>query len=96
METIHKTDAENAIKPIAARAYLLSAAGYFDEKSDEALPSPCISVCSMSDDGSHCQGCFRSIAEIRAWAGADTAQRWDIWAQLSRRAGIAFPPQIPV
>ena len=46
----------------------------------------------MTEDRSHCEGCFRTIPEIRAWAQADRAQRLDIWAQLSQRAGVAFPP----
>lgn len=82
----------DTIKPIAARASLLGAAGYFDQNSDEDVPSPCISVCRMNADRSHCEGCFRSIPEIRAWAGADAAQRLAIWAQLAARAGMAFPP----
>ncbi|EER61270.1 protein of unknown function DUF1289 [Acidovorax delafieldii 2AN] len=83
----------NATEGIAARARLLSAAGYFDENSDEVIPSPCISVCRMSDDRSHCEGCFRTIPEIRAWAQADSAERLAIWARLAQRAGIAFPPR---
>ena len=83
----------DAIKPIAARASLLFAAGYFDPNSDEDIPSPCISVCRMSADQGHCLGCFRSIPEIKAWAQADRARRLAIWAQLSERAGVPFPPQ---
>lgn len=83
----------SAIKPIAARAQLLCAAGYFDPDSDEAVPSPCISVCRMSADQTHCVGCFRTIPEIKGWAQAGAAQRLHIWAQLARRAGMAFPPQ---
>jgi predicted Fe-S protein YdhL (DUF1289 family) len=83
----------DTIKPIAARASLLRAAGYFDQNSDEGIPSPCISVCRMNAEGSHCEGCFRSIPEIRAWASADAAQRLAIWAQLAQRAGMAFPPE---
>ncbi len=82
----------DAIKPIAARASLLCAAGYFDQNSDEDIPSPCISVCRMSEDKSHCLGCFRSIPEIKAWAQADRAKRLAIWVQLSKRAGVPFPP----
>jgi uncharacterized protein len=82
------------LSPIAARAQLLAEAGYFAPNSDEAVPSPCISVCRMSTDQSHCEGCFRSIPEIRAWAGAEGAQRLAIWGQLSQRAGFAFPPTV--
>ena len=47
----------------------------------------------MDPDQSHCLGCFRSIPEIKAWAQADRARRLAIWAQLSQRAGIPFPPE---
>ncbi|WP_119965176.1 DUF1289 domain-containing protein [Simplicispira lacusdiani] len=82
----------SATEGIAARARLLGEAGYFDANSDEVIPSPCISVCRMSEDRSHCEGCFRTIPEIRAWAQADSAERLAIWARLAQRAGIAFPP----
>ena len=82
----------SAIEGIAARARLLGEAGYFDPNSDEVIPSPCISVCRMSEDRSHCVGCFRTIPEIRAWAQADRAERLAIWAALAQRAGMAFPP----
>ena len=82
----------SAIEGIAARARLLGEAGYFDPNSDEVIPSPCISVCRMSEDRSHCVGCFRTIPEIRAWAQADSAERLAIWAALAQGAGMAFPP----
>ena len=47
----------------------------------------------MSEDSSHCIGCFRSIPEIKAWSQADRAQRLAIWAQLSQRASVPFPPE---
>ena len=82
----------SAIEGIAARARLLGEAGYFDPNSDEVIPSPCISVCRMSEDRSHCVGCFRTIPEIRAWAQADSAERLAIWAALAQRSGMTFPP----
>ena len=82
----------NAINSIAARAILLGEAGFFDPNSDEGIPSPCISVCRMNAEGSLCEGCFRTIPEIRAWAQADSAERLAIWAALAQRAGMAFPP----
>ncbi len=82
----------SATESIAARARLLADAGYFDQNSDEVIPSPCISVCRMSEDRSHCEGCFRTIPEIRAWAQADSAGRLAIWAALAQRAGFDLPP----
>ncbi len=87
----------SAIKLLAIRADLIRTSGCFDLNSVETVPSPCISVCRMTEDRSHCEGCFRSIDEIRAWSGADTAQRLAIWARLAQRAGIVFPPAgVPV
>ncbi len=84
---------EETTKPIAVRASMLASAGYFDANSDEVIPSPCISVCRMAPDQSHCEGCFRTVAEIRAWASADSAARLAIWARLAQRAGFVFPPR---
>lgn len=83
----------NAIDLLAAKAIQLSAEGHFDHESAEPVPSPCISVCRMSPDRSHCEGCFRTLDEIRAWSRADGPQRRDIWAQLLGRAGIE--PAVP-
>ena len=55
---------------------------------DEPVPSPCISVCRMTPDRSHCEGCFRTIDEIRAWSKSDASQRLVIWNALLERAGI--------
>jgi len=45
----------------------------------------------MTPDRSHCEGCFRTLDEIRAWSRADAPQRRAIWAQLLQRAGIDWP-----
>ena len=81
----------SATESIAARALLMGDAGYFDLNSDEVVPSPCISVCRLTDDRTRCEGCFRTIDEIRAWSGADSAQRRAIWVTLLQRAGVALP-----
>jgi predicted Fe-S protein YdhL (DUF1289 family) len=43
----------------------------------------------MTPDRSHCEGCFRTIDEIRAWSKSDAPQRLAIWNALLERAGIA-------
>lgn len=85
----------SAIESIAARALLLGAGGYFDEDNPDGVPSPCISVCLLSADGTRCDGCFRTLDEIRAWSGASDPERRAIWARLAERAGFAFPPPSP-
>ena len=86
----------NATEAIAARARLLGAAGYFDQNSDEVVPSPCVSVCRMSADGDLCEGCFRSLDEIRRWSGLDTLARRVVWSRLLQRAGAPVPDTLPV
>ena len=83
----------NAIKQIADRACQISASGQFDSNA-EAVPSPCVNVCRMNAERSHCEGCFRSIDEIRAWSGADSAARRAIWARLLARAGVDLPKEL--
>ena len=76
-------------KSIAACADSASAGAELDLKP---VPSPCINVCRMTPDRSHCEGCFRTLDEIRAWSRADGGLRRGIWTQLLDRAGIPQPP----
>jgi len=80
----------NASELIAARACQISAGGHFDAENLEPVPSPCISVCRMSPDRSHCEGCFRTLDEIRIWSRADGTLRRAIWTALLQRAGISL------
>ena len=82
----------NAIDLLAARACQISAGGHFYAENLEPVPSPCISVCRMSEDRSHCLGCFRTLDEIRIWSQADNGVRRGIWVHLLDRAGIPQPP----
>jgi predicted Fe-S protein YdhL (DUF1289 family) len=77
----------NAIQLIAERALNIETAGHFDPKSDAPVPSPCIGVCRMAPEGTHCEGCFRTLAEIGAWSQADADARRHIWRAVLRRAG---------
>ena len=79
---------------IAVRACQIRANGGFHPKNEAQVPSPCVSVCTMSADRSHCLGCFRTLDDIRAWAGADSARRRAIWAALLARAGLPIPPEL--
>ena len=84
----------SAIKLLAIRADLIRTSGCFDLNSVETVPSPCISVCRMTEDRSHCEGCFRSIDEIRAWSPAGADERRAIWAALLERAGVPLPEEL--
>ena len=79
---------------LARRAAQVAAEGGFAADFDGVVTSPCISVCRMTADRSHCQGCFRTLEELRAWGKADAATRRVIWAALLERGGVAHPAQV--
>ena len=61
-------------------------------KPGQTVPSPCVNVCRMSADTGWCEGCWRSIEEIREWGRSDDATKRAIWARLEARqraAGLA-------
>lgn len=74
------------LQALAARAQQMRAASA--TQPGEAVISPCISVCRMTADRSHCEGCFRSLDEIREWSRADDGRRRVIWHHLLSRAGL--------
>jgi predicted Fe-S protein YdhL (DUF1289 family) len=49
------------------------------------VPSPCLSVCKMDAAGVYCQGCFRTVDEIRAWGKSEPAFKRAIWQKISQR-----------
>ena len=67
----------NAINLVAARAIKIRYTG--------TMASPCISICSISEATGLCQGCFRSLHEIKAWGTADDVAKRDIWNAIEHR-----------
>jgi len=47
--------------------------------------SPCINVCKMDEATGLCQGCYRSLAEIAAWANAGDRTKALILAAVAQR-----------
>ena len=81
-----------AVDPaVRARALLLERAATVAHGLPD-VPSPCVSVCRMNADRSFCEGCFRSIDEIRAWSRSGDAQKRVVWARLLERMDAATPP----
>ncbi|MHB8949633.1 MAG: YbaK/EbsC family protein [Rhodoferax sp.] len=70
--------ASNTLESIAARAALARATG-------QNVPSPCVSVCRMSEDTGLCEGCWRTLDEIIQWSTADEPAKRAIWAQIEQR-----------
>ncbi|WP_083945182.1 DUF1289 domain-containing protein [Thauera chlorobenzoica] len=56
------------------------------------IPSPCIDVCRLSPETGWCQGCLRTVEEIRAWPRADNGVRQAILERtVARRAAAGGP-----
>jgi len=51
------------------------------------LPSPCVGVCRIGDDGL-CLGCARRLDEIGGWLHADEPARRAIWQRVLQRRGL--------
>ncbi len=67
---------------LAATARDIRASG---QKYDKGVPSPCMSVCQMDEETALCQGCLRTLDEIRQWGNADDTQRRAIWQAIEAR-----------
>jgi uncharacterized protein len=74
----------NAPETIAERAALALAIS-------QNVPSPCISVCRMDATRTWCEGCLRSIDEIKAWSSASDADKRRIWALIAERHHALTP-----
>ncbi|WP_448206424.1 DUF1289 domain-containing protein [Azospirillum sp. sgz302134] len=53
------------------------------------VPSPCISVCKLTSDRSHCTGCLRTLGEIRAWKNMQPDEKRALLAELEERRATA-------
>ena len=51
----------------------------------QRVPSPCVSICRMSDATGLCEGCLRTIDEIAAWSVLDEEARRAVWDAIARR-----------
>ena len=52
---------------------------------ENAVPSPCISVCRMSPASGYCEGCHRTLAEIASWSGYSDGEKRAVLARLPSR-----------
>lgn len=57
----------------------------------ENVPSPCISVCTMSATTGWCDGCFRTLDEIAAWACLSDGGKRIIWSRIEQRVKAVRP-----
>ncbi len=72
----------NAMEILSKKAKDVRASGINDH---EAVPSPCVSVCRMDDEGVFCLGCLRTLDELRVWAILDNAEKRAVWRLIEGR-----------
>lgn len=58
-------------------------------RAGDGVPSPCIGVCRVDPVRQTCEGCWRTLDEIGAWAFADDAEKRQIWDALEARQRAA-------
>ena len=57
---------------------------------DTTVPSPCLSICMMDNDSALCDGCFRTLDEIRDWMIMDREEKLAVLAKLDQRRDDAI------
>jgi predicted Fe-S protein YdhL (DUF1289 family) len=58
--------------------------------SEQEIASPCVGVCSMDDTTGFCQGCFRTLEEIRQWWDMDNAAKAAVIKTAAAREAAVF------
>jgi len=69
---------EQAIAQVTERGRTVEAAG-------DIVPSPCISVCRVNAETGLCEGCFRTLGEISAWARSGPELQRELWRTIGER-----------
>ena len=54
------------------------------------IESPCISVCAMDEVTGFCQGCYRTIEEIKQWWDLDNTQKQLVVQKANERVEQQF------
>lgn len=62
-------------------------------KPGQTVASPCVNVCRMSPESGLCEGCWRTVEEIRAWGKSDDEGKRAIWRQVEHRQELAGIPR---
>jgi len=58
-------------------------------RTEGKVPSPCINVCRMHPTNGLCEGCLRTIPEIRQWSKASEDDKRAMWATILQRRSVA-------
>lgn len=55
------------------------------ENVQEEVQSPCIGVCSIDEISGFCQGCYRTIDEIKNWWDMSQPEQTNLINKLEQR-----------
>ncbi len=55
------------------------------ENTQLEIKSPCIGVCAIDDLSGLCQGCYRTIDEIKVWWDMSQGEQKNLLAELEER-----------
>jgi predicted Fe-S protein YdhL (DUF1289 family) len=59
------------------------------------IESPCVNICEIDPATRLCEGCYRSLDEIAAWADAsDATKRLILTAVAQRRFNLGSPGEL--
>jgi len=59
------------------------------ETVQEEVQSPCIGVCSIDETSGYCQGCYRTVEEIKGWWDMSSPEQAKLVADLEERQNQA-------
>jgi len=60
------------------------------EIAQEEVQSPCIGVCSIDETSGYCQGCYRTVEEIKGWWDMSAPEQDKLVADLEQRQNQAI------
>ena len=49
----------------------------------------------MGPSSGLCEGCFRTLDEIRDWSASADATKQRVWALIAQRIALAYPQEFP-
>ena len=55
------------------------------EIAQEEVQSPCIGICGIDEASGYCQGCYRTIEEIKGWWNMSQQEQTQLVAELEQR-----------
>ncbi len=66
-----------------------------DDTGNDAVASPCISICRMDEVSGLCEGCLRNLDEIAFWSVLDNDDKRTVLAQIEQRRLSVFSQPTP-